>query len=274
MDVEKEKEEVSGLFTCPEDGCIQTSQRSSSLQAHLDEGKHKRALEKETLFDKARKGYAARITGEQTKVPTFGFYAASKISVDKLHSTLEMGWALKTTRSRTHFTEEQRKFLTEQFLIGEECGKKADPQQVSQEMRRVRDEKAARIFSGKDILSPQQVAGFFSRLAARIRKTSATSNEESGSEDEEQCAVEAEALHSHLREVVSEEIALRHPIVALSRNICSLVHTKKLSTLTVAVLRDICEDIGLNVDDITEKRKKPLISRITQVVKECSCARV
>ncbi|CAH3192440.1 unnamed protein product [Porites evermanni] len=274
MDVEKEKEEVSGLFTCPEDECIQTFQRSSSLQAHLDEGKHKRALEKETLFDKARKGYAARITGEQTKVPTFGFYAASKISVDKLHSTLEMGWALKTTRSRTQFTEEQRKFLTEQFLIGEECGKKADPQQVSQEMRRVRDEKAARIFSGKDILSPQQVAGFFSRLAARIRKTSATSNEESGSEDEEQCAVEAEALHSHLKEVVSEEIALRHPIVALSRNICSLVHTKKLSTLTVAVLRDICEDIGLNVDDITEKRKKPLISRITQVVKECSCARV
>ena len=82
------------------------------------------------------------------------------------------------------------------------------------------------------------------------------------------------ALHSHLKEVVSKEIALRHPIVALSRNICSWVHTKKLSTLTVAVLRDICEDIGLNVDDITEKRKKPLISRITQVVKECSCARV
>ena len=82
-------------------------------------------------------------------------------------------------------------------------------------MRRVRDEKAAHIFSGKDILSPQQVVGFFSRLAARIRKTSATLNEESGSEDEEQCAVEAEALHSHLREVVSEEIALRHPIVAL-----------------------------------------------------------
>ena len=62
MDVEKEKEEVSSLFTCPEDGCIQTFQGSSSLQAHLDEGKHKRALEKETLFDKARKKYAARIT--------------------------------------------------------------------------------------------------------------------------------------------------------------------------------------------------------------------
>ena len=49
----------------------------------------------------------------------------------------------------------------------------------------------------------------------------------------------------HLKAVVNKEIALRHPIVALSRNICSLVHTKKLSTLTVAMLRDICEGVGL-----------------------------
>ena len=38
---------------------------------NIDEGKHKRMLEKETLFGKARKGYTVRITGEQTKVPTF-----------------------------------------------------------------------------------------------------------------------------------------------------------------------------------------------------------
>ena len=57
---------------------------------NIDEGKHKRTLEKETLFGKAGKGYTARITGEQTKVPTFVFYAASKRSVDE-HSPLEMG---------------------------------------------------------------------------------------------------------------------------------------------------------------------------------------
>ena len=110
--------------------------------------KHKHALEKETLFGKARKGYTARITGEQTKVSTFVFYVASKRWVDE-HSPLEMGWAVTTTRSRTQLTEEQQKLLTEQFLIREECGKKADPQKVSQEMRRVGDEKRARIFSGK-----------------------------------------------------------------------------------------------------------------------------
>ena len=105
----------------------------------------------------------------------------------------------------------------------------------------------------RNILSLQQVAGFFSRLAARIRKMPATSNKERESEDEGQSAVEAEALHSHLKAVVNEEIALCHPTVALSCYICSLVHTKKLSTLTVAMQRDICEGVGLNVDDITEK---------------------
>lgn len=59
-----------GMFSCPEDSCIKTFQRSSTLQAHLDEGRHKYALEKETLLDKAKRGYAAKITGERIQVPT------------------------------------------------------------------------------------------------------------------------------------------------------------------------------------------------------------
>ena len=84
-----------------------------------------------------------------------------------------MGWALKTTGSRTQFTEGQRKFLTEQFLIGEECGKKTDPQQVWQQMRRVSDDTTVRLFSEKDVLSPSrwQVS---SQDGKKIRKTSVT----------------------------------------------------------------------------------------------------
>ena len=72
---------------------------------------------------------------------------------------------------------------------------------------------------------------------------------------------------------MEEEIALRHPIVALSRNICNLVHDNNLLPLSVAMLREICESLGLNVDDITERKKKPLINRITRVVGECLCGR-
>ena len=58
------------------------------------------------------------------------------------------------TKKRTQLTEEQQKFLTEQFFIGEERGKKAGPKEVSNEMRKVRNELGARLFLGSDVLSP------------------------------------------------------------------------------------------------------------------------
>ena len=95
-----------------------------------------------------------------------------------------MGWSLKKPKKNTFFTAEQRQYLTEQFIIGEERGKKADPKDVYQEMHKLRDESGARLFRGKDVLTPQQVAGFFSRMAAKTQKSSSTQGEESESEDE------------------------------------------------------------------------------------------
>ena len=99
---EEAKVDANGLFTCPEDGSLRTIQQSSSLQGHLDAGRHKRALGKETLFDEARRGYAAKIIGEQTQVPTVVLCAGTSESTGAdLHSPLEKEWALKTTKKRT-----------------------------------------------------------------------------------------------------------------------------------------------------------------------------
>ena len=76
-----------------------------------------------------------------------------------------------------------------------------------------------------------------------------------------------------LHEVVHDEVALHHPIVSLSRNMCNLVNANKLSTLSVSTLKDICESLRLNVDNIKQRRKKPLIEQISQVVGVCSCSR-
>ena len=54
-----------------------------------------------------------------------------------------------------------------------------------------------------------------------------------------------------LQAIVEQEIILRHPIVALSRNFCKLIHTKNLYNLSIALLRIICEGIGLKVDDVS-----------------------
>ena len=78
-----------------------------------------------------------------------------------------MGWALKTARKKTMFSEEQKKYLTGQFVIGEERGEKANPKQVSQDMQKVRSESGVRLFLGKDVLSSQEVSGFLSRLRNR-----------------------------------------------------------------------------------------------------------
>ena len=40
-------------FSCPKDGCVKMYQRFSFFQHHPDLGKHERALENETLLDRA-----------------------------------------------------------------------------------------------------------------------------------------------------------------------------------------------------------------------------
>ena len=51
--------EEQSLFFCTEEGCIKSYQRLSSLQNHLDCGKHQYVLELETHYDKAMLKYAA-----------------------------------------------------------------------------------------------------------------------------------------------------------------------------------------------------------------------
>ena len=61
----------SGLYPSPEEGCIKSYQRFSSLQNHLDCGRHVRSLEQESMIDKAVRGYAARLEGQFAGVPQF-----------------------------------------------------------------------------------------------------------------------------------------------------------------------------------------------------------
>ena len=111
--------ESSELYACPEEGCRKSCQRFSALQRHLDCGKHVCALESETMLDKAVHGYASRLDGLFTSVPQFG---EDTISADApaRQSGLQMGWALKLTQtSRARFSQKQKEYLTNKFLIGE-----------------------------------------------------------------------------------------------------------------------------------------------------------
>ena len=73
-------------------------------------------------------------------------------------------------------------FLTDKFNEGVEARRKADPMQVSTEMRHLTDETGNLVFSSQEWKTTRQITRFFARLSARQRQrqlgTSAVIGEE------------------------------------------------------------------------------------------------
>jgi len=145
----EEGDSKAAIFSCPEEGCVKTFERYLSMQQHLDCGKHLRALERSTLLDRAAVGYAQRFEGQCEAVPQVDAVAEPPSS----HDILPKGWVVKSSASRRCiFTYKQNNYLTEKFQQGEWLGQKSDPASVARSMMYAVN---------------SQVAGFFSRLAAK-----------------------------------------------------------------------------------------------------------
>ena len=82
------------LFFCPEYGCVKSYQRYYSLEQHLCLGRHKYALEHETLYDKAMALYATNL--EHGAGVISDVIDDVRVSLDA-GSSLPMGWALKSS---------------------------------------------------------------------------------------------------------------------------------------------------------------------------------
>ena len=261
---EESSEKRSGLFHCPEEGCVKSFQQYSSLQKHLDCDTHKYALEHETLYDKAMVMYAAKLEHGAGVVPETAD-GDLIISLEEEGPALPMGWALKSaTVTRKNLTAAQKTYLTEVFQEGERTGQKADPANISKAMRRAKHSDGSSIFEKDDFLTPLQIAGFFSRLTAK--KTYST-----GSEDVERHEADKEKDIQELTEEVMKTFALQHPIMFEKYNICEIVCQSKLSKFSVAVLKEICTALELDVYSITRKRKQPYMDILQRLVDKCSC---
>ena len=144
----------------------------------------------------------------------------------------------------------------------------------SRSPRSARDELGACRFQPEELLTGQHITGFFSRLAAKKKLAPSTVN--GGDSDDEvpgenNRAAEVEATHSEMCVNVMRAVSLRHPIVSSSGyTICELMRArkKKPTSLSVDMLRSICIELGVDVSDITQRRKSPYISRLSQLVDE------
>ena len=153
------------LFSCPEEGCVKTYQRFSSLQHHLDLGKHERALENETFLDRAVLAYADRLQEQFCGIPQIK--ARKRLNLTN-HPCLPMGWALKSSHvRRTRFTEKQKDYLTSKFRIGETTGQKADAASIAKSMMTARDSSGNRLFTSSEFLTGQKVSSHGKNLIGK-----------------------------------------------------------------------------------------------------------
>ena len=258
----------SDLFFCPEEGCIKSFQQYLSLEKHLDCGKHKYALENETLYDKAMTMYATKLEHGVGVLPEIVDEGAHT-SVENDGSALPLGWALKSAGVKgKNLIVAQKNYLTNVFQAGERTGQKADPTSVSKAMRRAKHSDGSSIFDKCDYLTPPQIAGFFSRLSAK--KT--YSRDQPGDEEElERHELETEKAIEEMTSEVTKTFALQHPIMYEKYNICEIVCQSKLSKFSIPTLQKICAALELDVASMTGKRKQPYVEIIEGVVARCGC---
>lgn len=167
LDKEEPGQEINKpTFSCPQDGCTRVYQRHSSLEKHLFYERCVKSLERATVLDQAKEGYAARLLEGVGTIPTLPQTTSASTGATQLKE----GWALKQTKKPYRFSEKQKMYLVAKFNIGQETGRKLDPDVVAKDMRRAKDSNGKRLFALTEFLTPLQVSSFFSRLAAKGRQ--------------------------------------------------------------------------------------------------------
>ena len=135
-------QKAMSLFCCPVKGCIKTFLRSSTLQHHMIIDEHVIQSKKETIYERAKQGYAKRLEEGSHANPAL----QTRFEVFQGENNLKQGWALKSCKSRSPFNDRQKGFCIESFEEGEQTGIKANPDTVAKTMRRARNENNERVF--------------------------------------------------------------------------------------------------------------------------------
>ena len=254
------------LFACPNEGCIRVYKRYGSMVNHVTYGKCEFQPERESLLDTAKIMYRKKLWGGEFSVNMGNTgSAATVIPIPDSHKKEEEGWALRATKKAKAFSEKQRKFLEEKFMLGETTGRKLDPVTVARQMKIARDVDGQRLFSHEEVLSSTQIQSFFSKWAK-------CKNSESQSvSDKDYEAAENEEALAALRNEVLEHIQPKHPVMYDGYNLCDLVTSQKLSKLKISTLSEICRSFKLEVPAHQAKRKAPFVGALTTMVSECSC---
>ncbi|CAH3146260.1 unnamed protein product, partial [Porites lobata] len=265
-DEKEEDRDLSAMFSCPHEGCVKMYQRHYALENHLLYGQCEFLPVRESLMDKAKVLYHDKLLREASNLPSV---KAESSQCPVTTEVLPQGWALRSARKATRFSDSQRQYLDGKFNVGQATGVKLDPVDVARDMRYARNQEGEKLFTVSEFLTEQQIQSYFSRRASKLRHSH--SEDPESDQDEDIMAAEEEIAHENVRAVVLEEVGIRHPIVFDTFNLCDMHKTGKLRHLSVSMLRSICEHFDIEVMNIKGRRKAPYLSLLGELLVACSC---
>ena len=245
------------LFSCPEDGCMKSYTTQGRLEQHLMYGKHEfRQAESLSLLDRAKISYAERLEagGTHSKV------TITSRKVQCGFSCLSERWAgRESAKPRHRFNSKQKRYLQKKFYHGETMGFKANPGDVSKEMRCLRDENGKRIFTVEEFLRPQQISSFFSRMACKRGDATESDNEA------EEFARQQAAFHSDVIEALQQEVT--HPLLFSKKNLC-LMTESEIKSLKMTQIHSMASHFSIKVKG---RKKGEYSDAIIAFLNRCLC---
>ena len=258
--------ELGLVLECPEPACARTFKSVEEMELHISIGQHT-----ESVYDKLKRGWVEKFSS-LTLSEDDSTNVIERQGSEPFQSSLSEGWALhKPKGGAVRFSEKVRQYLTSKFEIGEQSGRKEDPGQVSQDMRKAKGEKGERLFSREEWLTKAQIQGFFSRLSSsRRRRAGPSASTAVDDKSDEESIDEEEVGHMTTVESVVTEIGLTHPIVYDIYDLCDYVKKEKLNYFTVSMLKEICTFYELPFK--SRDSKAVLMSKIKEMTYECQCS--
>ena len=278
---QKKDAEDEDSIECPNPQCMAEFHSRSELEAHLNViGHHSPAEQvRRGLYDTLRIDWVRRFQNisldgkRQTR-----HESEVESATAPEDGLLKMGWALHKPRGgQTRFSHKVRAYLQKKFEIGLGRGRKEEPSQVANDMRKARNADGTRMFGRTEWLSKLQIQGFFSRMSAKRKQSTlkefSTDEEDDEIDDaaaEEYACQNDEQLEKETSEAVVEAIGVRHPLMYDVFNLCEMANENKLSSFKCKMLKEICKHFEIPFN--TRSSKSELLQKITEMVAECSCS--
>ena len=275
-----ETSNVQQVFSCEEEGCIQTFSTFQDLENHMDTEEHQREVSKETMYDSIRKKWADKVShlAKGQLVPTIDSSREEIAAVE----VAEVGWALKGLKKHQKVTQGVRCFLNDKFEIGSNTGRKADPAQVAKEMRYLKKADGDLMFTSSEWKTTRQITSYFSRLAAKQKQAKRRSHlpvvdptesklDVDDSEEDDDDKYDADSERHDMHDLVFQELDVLHPIMFKEMNLCQLYENHMLEkSLKLKDLREICEQFKINKEGPMSRRLS-FFKPLEEYLKQCTC---